>query len=76
MIVGGGGLIVIFRSVATGVIRVRWSQLRGDYTDFRRDDDPYVFWGHVLRMAAFLGLLFLLGLVGIIWSLLHQHGVT
>lgn len=79
MILGAGLLIHIFRQVPTGVYRVQWKsfysvQQRGfrrKYTDFRRDDDPYLFWGHVICDATFCSLFFLLGLVGIIWSLFH-----
>jgi hypothetical protein len=76
MIFGAGFLVYISRQAAAGVIRVWWRQRRGDYTDFRRDDDPYLFWGHVICMAVFSGLFFFLGLVGIIWSFLHQHGLA
>jgi hypothetical protein len=73
MIVGGGGLIVVYRFASSGVIRVRRS---GSRIEYRRDDDPGRFWAHVLGMAAVMGLFFLLGLIGLIWKLFHLHGVA
>ena len=70
-IVGGGMLFVIYRKAATGVYRVWWynGPFAKKYTDFRRADDPYLFWGHVVSGATFAGLFFLIGLAGIILEL-------
>lgn len=82
MVIGGFGLIYVFRSVPTGVIRIWWGQgprSKRSYTDFRRDDDPYLFWGHVICTATFCGLFFLAGLFCLIWGsfgTFHHHGAA
>lgn len=68
MLVGGIGLIILYKFASSGLLPMRRGRGRVEY---RRDDDPFLFWGHVFVGAFFFGLFFVLGLAGLIWKIFH-----